>query len=314
MPNRIDLRKLPPLKSLKGFEAATRHQSIREAADELCLTHPAVSHQVQLIEEALGISLFAQEGRRIVSTPEGRVLYPYVRAAFESLIEGVEAVHRHATDKPLRVQAYVTASIRWLAPRAPGFLKAHPNLSVTMNTCAPDWEFDDVHADVGLVYCETPPADKYHWTPLFDYCLTPVCTPGMAAKLGPTPQPEGLADQPLIMIHTERLNWQTWFESAGVAFNPNRPYILVDTLAVALELALAGEAVALVNGPFVERELADGRLVRPVAHIATCPGAWGLICRAELRDSPRIRAFIDWMSADAAMATSPAYRPLVSVL
>eukprot|EP01039_Chlorochromonas_danica_P018674 gene18674-22507_t len=62
MSNRIDLRKLPPLKSLKGFEAATRHQSIREAADELCLTHPAVSHQVQLIEEALGVALFVQEG------------------------------------------------------------------------------------------------------------------------------------------------------------------------------------------------------------------------------------------------------------
>jgi len=298
MQNRIDLRKLPPLKSLKGFEAATRHQSIREAADELCLTHPAVSHQVQLIEEALGIALFAQEGRRIVSTEEGRVLYPYVRAAFESLIEGVEAAHRHASDKPLRVQAYVTASIRWLAHRVPGFLKAHPDLRITMNTCAPDWEFDDVHADVGLVYCETPPPPRHHWTPLFDYSLTPVCTPERAKALGPDPQPADLAFQPLIQIHTERLNWETWFASAGESFAPTAPYILVDTLAVALELALAGEAIALVNGPFVERELASGQLVRPVPHTAPCPGAWGLICRAELKDSPRIRAFIDWMTAD----------------
>jgi LysR family glycine cleavage system transcriptional activator len=297
MQNRIDLRKLPPLKSLKGFEAATRYQSIREAADELCLTHPAVSHQVQLIEEALGIALFAQEGRRIVSTEEGRVLYPYVRAAFESLIEGVEAAHRHATDKPLRVQAYVTASIRWLAPRVPGFLKAYPNLRMTMNTCAPDWEFDDVHADVGLVYCETPPLAKYHWTPLFDYSLTPVCTPERAALLGERPALSDLVDQPLIRIHTERLNWDTWFASAGVTPASTPPYIQVDTLAVALELALAGEAIALVNGPFVERELASGQLVRPVAHTAVCPGAWGLICRSELKDSPRIANFLAWMTA-----------------
>jgi LysR family glycine cleavage system transcriptional activator len=80
---KIDLKQLPPLKALKGFEAATRHQSIRDAADELCLTHPAVSHQVQLIEDALGVTLFVQEGRHIVSTEEGKVLYPYVRAAFE---------------------------------------------------------------------------------------------------------------------------------------------------------------------------------------------------------------------------------------
>jgi LysR family glycine cleavage system transcriptional activator len=81
---------------------------------------------------------------------------------------------------------------------------------------------------------------------------------------------------------------------------------------VALELALAGEAIALVNGPFVERELASGQLVRPVAHTSVCPGAWGLICRAELKDSPRIANFLAWMtsglppqgaSADAASAT-----------
>ena len=122
MAGKIELRKLPPLKALRGFEAATRHQSIRDAAEELCLTHPAVSHQVQLIEEALGVALFQQEGRHIVSTEEGRVLYPFVRAAFESLLEGVDAVQRNALDKPLRVQTYVTASIRWLAKRIPKFI------------------------------------------------------------------------------------------------------------------------------------------------------------------------------------------------
>jgi len=147
---KIDLKQLPPLKALKGFEAATRHQSIRDAADELCLTHPAVSHQVQLIEDALGVTLFVQEGRHIVSTEEGKVLYPYVRAAFESLLEGVEEVHRHALDKALRVQTYVTASIRWLAKRVPQFLADHPEVKLTLNTCAVEWEFDDVHADVGF--------------------------------------------------------------------------------------------------------------------------------------------------------------------
>ncbi len=300
MHNKIDLRKLPPLKSLKGFEAATRHQSIREAADELCLTHPAVSHQVQLIEEALGVALFAQEGRRIVSTEEGRVLYPYVRAAFESLIEGVEAAHRHALDKPLRVQTYVTASIRWLARRVPQFLAANPDIRLTLSTCAVDWAFDDVHADVGLVYCETPPDAKYHWEPLFDYTLYPVCSQAMAADLGPNPQVADLLTRPLIVIHTETRHWNTWFEAAGIPFEPATSYMVVDTLAVALEMALSGEAIALVNGPFVDQDLAAGRLVRPVRHTAACPGAWGLICRKELKDSRRIKTFIDWIVADTA--------------
>lgn len=298
---KIDLKKLPPLKALKGFEAATRHQSIRDAADELCLTHPAVSHQVQLIEEVLGVALFAQEGRHIVSTEEGRVFYPYVRAAFESLLEGVEAVHRQAVDKTLRVQTYVTASIRWLARRVPQFLHDHPEIKLSLSTCAVEWEFDDVHADVGLVYCEElPDPAKYHWVPLFDYALFPVCSPALATRLGVEPQAADLMSLPLVAIYTEAQNWETWYDAVGLRFEPASPCLMVDTLAVALEMALDGEGVVLVNGPFVDQDLASGRLVRPIAHTALCPGSWGLICRKDMRDNARIKTFMDWVASNAA--------------
>jgi len=294
---KIDLKQLPPLKALKGFEAATRHQSIRDAADELCLTHPAVSHQVQLIEDALGVTLFVQEGRHIVSTEEGKVLYPYVRAAFESLLEGVEEVHRNALDKPLRVQTYVTASIRWLAKRVPQFLSDHPEIKLTLNTCAVEWEFDDVHADVGLVYCEAEPDPaKFHWVPLYEYALFPVCSPAVAQAMGTTPTAQDLMSKPLVAIYTEVQNWQTWFDSAGAVFEPSVPYLMVDTLAVALEMALNGEGIALVNGPFVDQDLTSGRLVQPIAHKAVCPGAWGLICRKDMKENLRIRTFMEWVT------------------
>jgi LysR family transcriptional regulator, glycine cleavage system transcriptional activator len=298
MTNKFELRKLPPLKALRGFEAATRHQSIRDAADELCLTHPAVSHQVQLIEEALGVALFAQEGRHIVSTEEGRALYPYVRSAFESLLEGAEAVHRHALDKPLRVQTYVTASIRWLAKRVPQFLHDHPEVKLTLSTCAVEWEFDDVHADVGLVYCETlPDPSKFHWVPLFEYPLFPVCSPSLLKKMGGPLSIEAMMEQPLVAIYTEVQNWETWVSSAGLEFQPTAPFLMVDTLAVALEMALDGEGIALVNGPFADQDLAEGRLVKPVDHKTICPGNWGLICRKDMRENLRIRTFMDWIAA-----------------
>ena len=293
---KIDLKQLPPLKALKGFEAATRHQSIRDAADELCLTHPAVSHQVQLVEDALGVTLFVQEGRHIVSTEEGKVLYPYVRAAFESLLEGVEEVHRNALDKPLRVQTYVTASIRWLAKRVPQFLAEHPEIKLTLNTCAVEWEFDDVHADVGLVYCEAEPdPGKFHWVPLYEYSLFPVCSPAVAEAMGTNPTPQDLMTKPLVAIYTEVQNWEMWFASTGAEFKRSVPYLMVDTLAVALEMALNGEGIALVNGPFVDQDLAAGRLVKPIDHKAVCPGAWGLICRKDMKENLRIRTFMDWV-------------------
>jgi LysR family glycine cleavage system transcriptional activator len=114
---KIDLRKLPPLNALKGFEAATRRESVREAAEELCLTHPAVSYQIQVLERDLGIELFSREGRSLAPTAEGRLQYKYVRNALEILIEGAETLRRTHANAPLRVQTYVTASIRWLARR-----------------------------------------------------------------------------------------------------------------------------------------------------------------------------------------------------
>ena len=211
----------------------------------------------------------------------------------------VEAAHRQSLDKQLRVQTYVTASIRWLAKRVPQFLREHPHIKLALSTCAVEWEFDDIHADVGLVYYEADPGPKYHWAPLFEYALYPVCSPAMATRVGPQAQARDLLNHPLVIIHTEVRNWETWFASAGETFDPSSNYLVVDTLAVALELALSGQAIALVNGPFVDDDLAEGRLVRPVGHKLVCPGEWGLICRKELQENPAVKAFVDWMANSA---------------
>lgn len=296
MSDKIDLRKLPPLNALKGFEAATRRQSVREAADELCLTHPAVSYQIQLLEEDFGVALFAREGRSIVPTPEGRIFYGYARQALELLIQGAETIRSSRRERPLRIQTYVTASLRWLAPRIPAFSAAHPDIKLLLSTCASDWQFDASLADVGLVYRDSAPGAEYCWVPLFDYRLFPVCSPQLRAKLGEHPEPKDLLTLPLVTIYSEARQWDLWFEAAGVAYTPNSR-LVVDTLALALEFALDGSAVALVNGPFVEPELSSGRLVRPLAHEAQCPGGWGLICRREVRDMPRVAAFIEFLAA-----------------
>ena len=294
MSDRIDLRKLPPLNALKGFEVTTRRHSVREAADELCVTHPAISYQIQLLEEDFGVQLFTREGRSIVPTPEGRIFYSYARKALELLIEGAETIRSARRERPLRVQTYVTASLRWLAPRITAFSATRPDIKLLLSTCAPEWEFDESLADVGLVYRETQPQAEFCWMPLFDYRLFPVCSPPLRARLGEHPEPRDLLALPLVTIYSESRQWDLWFEAAGVPYKPNSQ-LVVDTLALALEFALEGNGVALVNGPFVAAELASGRLVRPVAHEAKCPGGWGLICRRDVRDTPRVAAFIEFL-------------------
>ena len=94
--------------------------------------------------------------------------------------------------------------------------------------------------------------------PLFEYALFPVCNREMLDRIGPTATLADLMQQPLVAIYTEVQNWGSWFASAGVSFEPKVPYLMVDTLAVALEMALNGEGVALVNGPFVDQDQPPG--------------------------------------------------------
>lgn len=298
MTSKIDLRKLPPLNALKGFEATIRRRSVREAAEELCLTHPAISHQIQLLETDLGVALFSREGRKIAPTREGELLYPFVRRALETLIEGAETMRRTRADTPLRVQTYVTASLRWLGRRIPDFTAAHPDIDVQLSTCSFEWDFDESLADVGLVYCESPPAAQFCWRPLFDYQVFAVCAPALRAQLGPNPTPRDLLQLPLVSVYSDTRNWELWFEAAGVPYD-GHVRIVVDTLAVALEIALDGRGIALVNGPFVDADLAAGRLVVPVPDRVTCPGGWGLICRQEQRDNVRVRTFMDYVEREA---------------
>jgi LysR family glycine cleavage system transcriptional activator len=116
---------------------------------------------------------------------------------------------------------------------------------------------------------------------------------------------DSLNAMPLVAIYTEVQNWEAWFGSADLPFQPTAPMLMVDTLAVALEMALDGQGIALVNGPFVDQDLADGRLVQPVAHKLICPGNWGLICRKDMRENLRIKTFMDWIAGhvDAAAIT-----------
>jgi LysR family transcriptional regulator, glycine cleavage system transcriptional activator len=298
VPTKIDLRKLPPLNALKGFEATTRRQSVREAADELCVTHPAVSHQIQLLESDLGVPLYSREGRAIVPTPEGLLFYGYVRKALDTLIEGAEALRRSRLEKPLRVQTYVTASIRWLASRIPAFQESHPDVRLQLSTCALEWDFDESLGDVGLVYLETPPGPEFEWVPLFDYALYPVCSPAMRQRLPERAQPKDLVGLPLVVVYTETRNWDIWFQAAQVDYTPGSR-VVVDTLAIALQMALDGAGVALANGPFADDDLRSGRLVVPTDHVVRCPGGWGLICRRDALENPKVQAFMTWFGRAA---------------
>ncbi|MFT5709100.1 MAG: LysR family glycine cleavage system transcriptional activator [Oceanospirillaceae bacterium] len=301
---KINLYSLPPLKSLKGFEAAARLLSIRGAAQELNLTHPAVTHQIQILESSLNVKLFSKQGRNIVLTADGETFYPYVREAMETLISGTQAMSRAVMSRPLRIQVYVTTSIRWLAPRLADFRAKFPEINLQLMTCNVGWEFDADNADIGLIFNNQPLKPQFHWCKLFDSQLFPVCSP-LLIKDQQALNAVDLLDYPLITVYTEGWSWQQWFEEfcnpADIEqqLNANKS-IVIDTLAVALEMAIKGEGIALVNGPSADDDLHTGRLIKPVDNVVSGLGEWGVICRNDIKDDKRVVLFIQWLKAEAA--------------
>jgi len=299
MSKKIDLRKIPPLNSLKGFEATARLLSVRGAAKELNLTHPAVTHQIRSLEENLNVKLFRRDGRNIAITKEGKLYYPYVKEALAKLIEGADVLNLKFLEHPIKVQSYITNSIRWLAPRLPKFRAEHPKIQLQLITSNNDWEFDEDHADIGLIFNDAEIPPHLSWTKLFNAVLFPVCSPELIRGNPPIIKPSDFLNYPLLAVYTEAWSWEKWFEA--IQSEPakiTRP-ILVDTLAMALEMAIKGEGVVLVNGPSAEDYLASGQLVRPVDNQIDVEGEWGVICSKTIRNTPRVTAVIDWLQKEA---------------
>jgi len=295
---RLNYRSLPPLNALKGFEAAARLGSFRRAAEEMNVTHVAISHQIRQLEADLGCPLFLREGRAVILTPEGRIFHEYVRQSLESLVIGAGILRRSGPEAELRIETYVTVAIRWLSHRLPRFHAAHPEINFSLNTRRTEWWFDEANTDVAIMYVDRdlPAALRAHR--LFDGTLFPVCSPRLLEPLSPVLSPANLLGLPLIEVSSAPNDWRDWFRAVGVDAVPALRFQKVDTYALALELAISGAGVAMLNGPFADEELRSRELVMPLDLVARSRGYWAVLYRADRERDAKIKAFSNWLLAD----------------
>lgn len=274
---------LPPLASLRAFDAAARHLSFRAAAEELSVTQSAISHQVAELERRLGVQLFRRTSRRVELTEAGATYQPYVREAFDRIEQGTQLVTRGATT--LDVQVYVTVAVRWLIPRLHSFNTAHPETRVRLNTSTLDWEFDDRSGDVAIVCTRQPDRPGVHAIHLFDAQLTAVCSPAL--------QPVDLARQTVLQLYTAPDEAEAWLRAAKLPSAPGTTGF--DSYLLAIEAAMDGQGIAVVPTFLVEDDLRTGRLVAPSTVVIPQPRRWYMVCRAGQQNLPHVRAFADWL-------------------
>ncbi len=289
--------KLPPLNALRAFAAAARHLSFRQAADDLNVTHSAISHQIRVLEEALGVRLFDRRSRSVSLTDAGEIFSPIVNDAFDRIGRGVQLVKDIDEPNVLSVQVYVTMALRWLIPRFPRFRRENPDIPVRLNTSYLDWAFDRGNVDVGIVIAnKREPGIHYHH--LFDSEIFPVCSAALLNGDAEITNAEDLLRYPLLHIYPAPDDWSRWFDVAGVRARVPPPAATYDSFLLALEAAMGGQGIALANMMFARDDLKSGRLIRPSSISIPQHGQWHLACVEGMETDPRVIRFLNWLEEE----------------
>jgi len=284
-----------PLAALRAFEAAARHVSYSRAAEELHLTHGAISFQMRMLKAELGVDLFKRSGRNMVLTEEGRRLHGHVREAFERLERGLSEVRGAKRGQVLTVSVHPGLAAHWLIPRLSGFQEKHPELDVSLlpNTTLVDFSREDV--DMALRY---GPGD---WpgvaaVKLMDEEVFPVASPRFNGGALPR-QTKDLARLPL--LRDARQPWADWFKSIGLDLpEPDRGAVYNEPSLV-LQAAIAGHGIALARGALAKAEIDAGHLVRLFPRGARARFSYYIVYPPTSATIPRIAAFRDWLLAEA---------------
>jgi LysR family transcriptional regulator, glycine cleavage system transcriptional activator len=291
---------LPPLSTLRAFEAAARLASFSRAAEEIHLTPSAISHQIRALEESLGVRLFVRSGRRQVAlTSEGGFLSERVAAALASLLEAADVLRRAQRNR-LTVSVLPSFAARWLMPRIGGFVDQHPgmDLNIRSTTTHADFLRDEVDLAIRFGGGQWPNlrAELFMHDALF-----PVCSPQLLR--GRKPQRVGeLKDWSWLESDPE--GWERWFAAADTALPRGKRRLDFGDSSLALQAAIDGSGIALTRHSIAERELANGNVVRLFPAIsAASQYSYYFVWPAKATLAPNAIAFRDWLLAQARSAT-----------
>ncbi|QJQ96059.1 MULTISPECIES: LysR substrate-binding domain-containing protein [Halomonadaceae] len=289
-------RPLPPLNALRAFEAVARLHSVTLAADELHVTHGAVSHQIKTLEAALGISLFHRDRRQLRLNQTGLVYSRQVREALRLLSESTLKLGLPSVEGRLHVSCPPTLATKWLAYQLRTFRAAFPDIDLTVvPRNLDDEEVATGDYDVAVVYGNGE-WERRQVQLLANFDMTPVCHPRFFEASDQPHQVNELRGGWL--LHEDAGgNWKRWLATVGASVNNLGRGTHLLGAHLTLESAAAGFGVALGDRIVCAQDFARGNLVRLFEAEVPAPQAYYLVCAPHRVDEPRILLFCDWIQA-----------------
>jgi len=292
------LRRLPPLNALKAFEAAARHESFTRAAEELCVTQGAVSHQVKALEVELGIKLFNRERQRLIITGAGRDYLTVVRDALDRIAVGTERLMQRQSSGVLTVSTSPDFAAKWLVHRLGRFSESHPEIDLRISATMHHVDFAREDVDLAVRHGDGnwPGHDVIRLSP---EQLFAVCSPKLVAGRHRLVRPSDVLKFPLLHLD-DRKAWTRWLEAAGVADAEPSQGPVLNRASMVIDAAVDGQGVALARTTLAAWDLICGRLVRPFKDTSRLSRTYWIVCPKATSDLPKIKLFQDWLLAEAA--------------
>jgi LysR family glycine cleavage system transcriptional activator len=297
-------RFLPDTAQLSAFSATARLGSATAAAGELGLSQSAVSRQIAALEAQLGVQLFAREKRRLHLTRAGETYAAEITRALAIIGAASQTAAVNPEGGVLSIAILPTFGARWLAPRLPRFLQAHPGVTVNLSTALTPFDLAAAGHDAALTFGE---AD---WpgcvgVPLMRETMAALCAPAMARERRFASAAD-VAAAPRLNIATRPHAWADWFAAHG-APSAGPGAMTFDQFAVLARAAMSGLGIALLPLFMTETELARGELVVAWGRSVESRGAYRLVWPTGRALPVPLQAFRDWLVTEASRGSDGVY-------
>ena len=289
--------KVPPLNPLRVFEVVARTQNLTVAAAELCVGQSAVSRQIGVLENYLGVPLFRRERLGVRLTAAGSTYARQIAPAFKAIAAATEQITRRADPGVVRVRAYTTFTAKWLIPHLPDFKQRHPDIEIAISNAVPDVDFERDAVDVAIQFGDGRWRDVQAQLLVPDE-IEPVCAPACCDRLVPgTDTPAALLGGRLLVSRYRRTDWDDWLGASGFAAQAEHAERMIFSSSVLTwQAALDGLGIAIGQRFLLASDLAAGRLMRPFAQPLRRAGLGHyLVMPAALRPSRSVDAFGHWI-------------------
>lgn len=283
----------PSLKYLKTFHLAAKHQSFKAAADELCITASAVSHQIKTLEAQLGIPLFDRGPHSLTLTEAGASYLENLDTLFSRIESATEQLRERYSRNVVRLQVPPFFASELLLPRLNNFSHLHPDIDLQIATRMIPQAEHAADADVSVTV-GTGPWPELETVHLFPQSFVPVCTPELLPKLRIRSAAD-FANHTLI-VHSSRLAlWDQWAAMHGLSDLNPRQLIRFDSMSAAVHAAETGVGIALVSMPLSAGRIAAGSLVRVLKSEVLTGESYYLVARPEDHERPAVHSLLNWL-------------------